>query len=158
MATNTTPMSENESADVREVQTATLRRQNPERGTVIVSIPDAIAAAGLEDGGSFRFNPNSVAEIGMLAALGSEESVDGRSERFARNIREEGRYGETLRLVIPREALAELIDPDSIDWEDPPEVNVWAGDRLLAFEMAEPEERTVEIDRDADGEEDETDG
>ena len=155
MAMKATPMTESESADIREVQTATLRRQNPERGTVIVSIPEAIAAAGLEDGGSFRFNPNSVDEIGMLAALGSEESVDGRSERFARNIRQEGRYGETLRLVIPHEALAELLDPESIDWEDPPEVNVWAGDRLLAFEMAHPEERTVNIDRGA-GSEDET--
>jgi hypothetical protein len=151
MATNATPMTASENANIREVQTATLRRQNPERGTVIVSIPEAIATAGLEDGGSFRFDPSSVEEIGMLAAIGSEESVDGRSERYARNIREEGRYGETLRLVIPHEALAELLDPDSIDWEDPPEVNVWAGDRLLAFELADPEERTVHIDRDATG-------
>ena len=37
---------------------------------------------------------------------------------------------------------------ETIDWEDRPEVNVWAGDRLLAFEMADPEERTVEVDRD----------
>lgn len=64
--------------------------------------------------------------------------------------------GGTLRLVIPREALAELTDPEDIDWEDPPEVNVWAGDRLLAFELAEPEERTVSIDPDAESEE--TDG
>lgn len=114
--------------------------------------------AGLEDGGSFRFDPSSVAEIGMLAAIGSEESVDGRSERYARNIREEGRYGETLRLVVPHEALAELTAPESIDWEDPPEVNVWAGDRLLAFEMAEPEERAVEIDREVGDEEDGDEG
>ena len=151
MATNMAPMTESENANIREVQTATLRRQSPDRGTVIVSIPEAIAAAGLEDGGSFRFDPNSVAEIGMLAALGSEESVDGRSERFARNIRQEGRYGETLRLVIPREALEELLDPEEINWEDPPEVNVWAGDRLLAFELADPEERTVTINREAGG-------
>lgn len=158
MALNTAPMTASENANIREVQTATLRRQNPERGTVIVSIPEAIAAAGLEDGGSFRFDPSSVEEIGMLAAIGSEQSVDGRSERYARNIRQEGRYGETLRLVIPHEALSELLDPESIDWENPPEVNVWAGDRLLAFEMADPEERTVSIDRDAGSEEDETDG
>jgi hypothetical protein len=30
-------------------------------------------------------------------------------------------------------------------------VNVWAGDRLLAFELADPEERTVAIDREAGG-------
>ena len=118
------------------------------RAFFIVSISEAIAAVGFEDGGSFRFDPGSVDEIGMLVAIGSEETVDGRSERYARNIREEGRYGETLRLVIPHEALSELLDPETIDWEDPPEVNVWAGDRLLAFEMADPEERTVEVDRD----------
>ena len=33
---------------------------------------------------------------------------------------------------------------------------VWAGDRLLAFELAEPEERTVAIDREAGGGEDES--
>ena len=32
-------------------------------------------------------------------------------------------------------------------------MNVWAGDRLLAFELAEPEERTVAIDR-SEGSED----
>jgi hypothetical protein len=150
-------MTANEDIDIREVQTVTLRRQRADRGTVIVSIPEAISAAGLEDGGSFRFDPSSVEEIGMLAAIGSEETVDGRSERYARNIREEGRYGETLRLVIPHEALSQLVDPESIDWEDPPEVNVWAAHRLLAFELADPEERTIQFDRDATGE-DETDG
>ena len=63
-----------------------------------------------------------------------------------------GLEGQTLRLVIPRDALSELLDPDSIDWDDPPEVSVWAGDRMLAFELAEPEERTVNITREAGGE------
>lgn len=140
-------MSANESADVREVQTASLRRDKASGNTIIVSATKAIRAAGLEGGGSFRFTPGSVDDIGMLAAIGSEETGDGRSDRLTRNIRHEGQDGGTLRVVIPRDALAELIDPDSIDWEDPPEVNVWAGDRLLAFEMADPEERTVNIDR-----------
>ncbi|WP_202593572.1 hypothetical protein [Halococcus sediminicola] len=100
--------------------------------------------------GSFRFDPSSVKETGMLAAIGSEETVGGRSERYARNIREEGRYGETLRLVIPHEALVEI---GPRHWEDPPEVNMWIGDRLLAFELAEPEERTVNIDRQSGDEE-----
>lgn len=42
------------------------------------------------------------------------------------------------------EALCELLDPETINWEDPPEVNVWTGDRLLNFEMADPKERTVD--------------
>ena len=103
-------------------------------------------AAGLKDGELFRFVPNLVDEIGMLAALGSEETVDGRSERFARNIRHEGAQGGTLRLVIPPDALPELIDIESIDWENPPEVNAWAGDYLLAFDLADREERTLPLE------------
>lgn len=142
-----------EEADVREVETVPLRRAKSDESTVIVSITDATRAAGLADGGSFRFMPGSVAEIGMLAALGSEESVDGRRERFSRNIRSEGSGDYTRRLVVPRDALAELIDPDSIDWDDPPEVTVYAGDRLLAFEIANREERSIHIDRNAEHEE-----
>ena len=139
-----------EEADVREVETVPLRRGKSDENTVIVSITDAIRAAGLADGGSFRFMPGSVTEIGMLAALGSEEQVDGRSERFTRNIRSEGGSGYTRRLVVPRDALAELIDPDSIDWDDPPEVTVYAGDRLLAFELTNREERSIPVERGTD--------
>lgn len=144
-ATNT-----DEEADVREVETVPLRREKSDEQTIVVSITDAIRAAGLEDGGSFRFVPGSVEEIGMLAALGSEEAIDGRSERFTRNIRSEGGDRYTRRLVIPREAVGELIDTDSIDWENPPEVDVWAGDRMLAFELADREERTIRVEGDAD--------
>lgn len=138
---------DSEEADVREVETVPLRREKSDEQSVVVSITDAIRAAGLADGGSFRFVPGSVAEIGMLAALGSEEQVDGRREQFSRNIRSEGGSGYTRRLVVPRDALAELIDPDSISWDDPPEVTVYAGDRLLAFEIANREERSIPVER-----------
>lgn len=141
-------MNGNEDVDIQEVQNVPLRRDKTTQRSVIVSITEAIRAAGLGDGGSFRFQPGSVDEIGLLVALGSEETVDGRSERFARNIRTEGEGFETLRLVIPSEALETLVDPEDIDWDAPPEVTVWVGDRLLAFELANPEERTVPIDRD----------
>lgn len=69
---------------------------------------------------------------------------------------EEDAFGDLLsELGIAPEALKELLDPETIDWEDPPEVNVWAGDRMLAFELAEREERTVEIAHESGGEEDE---
>jgi hypothetical protein len=150
------PMTEDE-IDIQKVQTAPLRRTGAEENTVIVSITEAIRAAGLGDGGSFRFVPGAVEELGMVPALGSEQEADGRSEQLTRTIYREGAGEKTLRLIIPREALTELLDPESIDWEDPPEVNVWAGDRMLAFDLAEPEERTVTIDSDA-GSEEETDG
>ena len=137
--------------DIQKVQTVPLRRIGTDENSVIVSITDAVRAAGLEDGGSFRFMPGAVEELGMLPALGEEQEVDGRSERLTRNIYREGAGESTLRLIIPPSALREIVDPESIDWEDPPEVNVWAGDRLLAFELAEPEERTVAIDREAGG-------
>lgn len=132
--------------DIREVETAKLRRQGTEEHwSVIVSITEAVRQAGLEDGGSFRFDPGAADELGLVPAIGSEKTVDGRREPLTRNIKHEGAGGNTLRLVLPDEVLEALgIDPDEIDWDDPPEVTVWAGDRLLAFERAG--EQTVQLD------------
>jgi hypothetical protein len=135
--------------DIQEAQTAPLRRIRADENSVIVSITDSIHAAGLGDGGSFRFVPGAAEELGMVPAFGSEQEADGRSEQLTRPIYHEGEGGKTLRLIIPPAALRE-IDDTVIDWEDPPEVNVWVGDRMLAFELAESEECTVEIDRDVD--------
>jgi hypothetical protein len=145
----TNPMPEDE-IDIQEAQTAPLRRIGADESSVIISITDAIHAAGLGDGGSFRFVPGAAEELGMVPALGSEQEADGRSEQLTRPIYHEGEGGKTLRLIIPPAVLREIADSDSIDWEDPPEVNVWVGDRMLAFELAESEECTVEIDRDVD--------
>ena len=142
------PMAADE-INIQKVQTAPLRRTGAEENTVIVSITEAIRAAGLDDGGSFRFVPGAIDELGMVPALGSEQEADGRSEQLTRNIYREGAGEKTLRLIIPPAALREIVDPESIDWSNPPEVAVWAGDRMLAFELAEKEEQTVHIDRDA---------
>lgn len=137
---------DNNNESIREVQTAQLRRESASDTSYLVSLTPAIRAAGLEDGGSFRFDPQAVPELGMLPAIGSEVEVDGRGDPLARNIRKQGTGGKTLRLVIPHEGLESLgIDPDTIDDDDPPELNVWAGEQLLAFEL--PEQRQVEIDR-----------
>jgi hypothetical protein len=135
-----------EDVDIREVETAKLRRQgSDEHWSVIVSITESIRQAGLEDGGSFRFDPAAAEEIGLVPAIGSETAADGRREPLTRNIKNEGEGGNTLRLVLPDEVLEALdIDPDEIDWDDPPEVTVWAGDRLLAF--GRPGKQTVGID------------
>lgn len=135
-------MSEDEDVDIRPVQSAQLRQSH---GSVVVSITPAVRVAGLEGGGSFRFDPHTVDELGMLAAIGSEVEVDGRGDPLARNIRQEGTGGKTLVLTIPGEALEALLGDREIDWSNPPELNVWAGEKLLAFDL--PEERTVSIDR-----------
>jgi len=140
-------MQSNESISLRPIQTAPPRRERANENGIIVSLTEAIRAAGLESGGSFRFVPGAVEDLEMLPALGSDESVDGRSHPYRRNIRREGTHQSTLRLVIPQQAFATLLDPDSIDWADPPLLNVWAGDQLLAFEVAD--KRSVDVDRDA---------
>ena len=33
---------------------------------------------------------------------------------------------------------------EEIDWDDPPELSVWAGDRMLAFELAESRSMTID--------------
>jgi hypothetical protein len=137
-----------EDVDIREVQTAKVRRQGTdENWSAIVSITEAIRQAGLEDGGSFRFDPAAIEEIGMVPALGSDETVDGRTQPLTRNIKREGkRESPSLRLVLPDEVLEALgITDDEIGGDDPVEVTVWAGENLLGFERSE--ERTVAIDR-----------
>ncbi|PHQ45150.1 hypothetical protein DJ68_14690 [Halorubrum sp. C3] len=141
-------MTEDNNVPIREVQTATVRREGTdENWSAIVSITKAVRAAGLEDGGSFRFDPSAIDELGMVPALGSPETADGRSEPLTRNVRKEGTGGSTLRLVLPDEVLDALDIPDEdVGGDDPAEVSVWAGDELVAFERSE--ERTVEVDRD----------
>ena len=141
---------------IREVQTATVRERPSQHGdAVVVSLTRAIRAAGLEDGGSFRFDPAAVDELGMLPAIGFEEVLPTARNSLVRKILNEGVGGSTLRLHIPEEALEAIpgFPPvEEIDWDDPPELSVWAGDRMLAFELAES--RSVTIDRNAGDEED----
>lgn len=142
--------------DIQEVQTVPLRRKQTSERTLVVSITPSIRAVGLEDGGSFRFDPHAIDELGMLPALGSEVSVDGRGDPLARNILHEGAGNGTLRLVIPHEAIEALFEHsstpletiDDIDWDDPPNLTVWAGPQLLAFELAE--QRTIAFDPETD--------
>ena len=134
---------------IDEIQTVTVReRRSQHDNSVVVSLTPAIRAAGLEDGGSFRFDPDAVEELGMVPALGSEEIPDRTRNSLVRKILKEGTGGKTLRLHIPERALEAIpgFPPvEEIDWDDPPELAVWAGDRMLAFELAES--RSVTIDR-----------
>lgn len=141
-----------EDVDIREVEIVPIRRQGTEEHwSAMVAITQSIREAGLEDGGSFQFDPDAADELGMVPAFGSEETVDGRRNPLTRNVKHGS--GETaLRLVIPKDVLEALgIDPDEIDWDDPPEVTVWAGDQLLAFERAG--EQILSFDREGVGDE-----
>ena len=140
-------MTEDETVDIREVQTVKLRHS---KRSIVVRITDAIKAAGVEDG-SFRFDPYAVEEIGMVPAIAMEERIDGRTDPLTCSIHHEG-AGNTMSVSLPSDVLEALgIDSDEINWDNPPELNVWAGDQLLAFER--PDERTVQVDRGNDSEE-----
>lgn len=144
-----------EDVPIQQVQRAKLRQHG--NRSVVVAITEAVEVAGRADGGSFRFDPAAYDELGMVPALGSPEEVDGRrsEHELARNVRKEG--AGTLRIVLPEAVLDTLgFEFDEIDWENPPEVSVWAGPDLLAF--GAPEERTVSIDRDLDDQEDDENG
>ena len=146
------PMSDDE-VSIDEIQTVTVRERQSQHGRlIVVSLTPAIKAAGLEAGGSFRFQPGAIDEIEMLPALGFGPDEDISDGPLTRKILAEGTGGQTLRLHIPEEALEAIPgfpEIDAIDWDDPPELTVWAGDRMLAFELAES--RSVTIDRDIDG-------
>jgi hypothetical protein len=137
---------------IDEIQTVTVRKRQSQHGRLIlVSLTPAIRAAGLEAGGFFRFQLGAVDEIGMVPALGFGPDEGISSGPLTRKILAEGTGGQTLRLHIPEEALETIPgfpEIDAIDWDDPPELTVFAGDRMLAFELAES--RSVTIDRDVD--------
>ena len=97
----------------------------------------------------------------MLIAHGQQEEVDGRSQPggLVQRIRREGGEGKTLTVQLPDAGLEALgIDVENIDWNDPPEFAVWAGEGLIALDLNEPESRTVtfvdELDEEEDGDRD----
>jgi len=142
------PMSDDE-VSIDEIQTVTVRERRSQHGnSIVVSLTPAIRAAGLEGGGWFRFQPEAIDEIGMVPAIGFGPDKDVSSGPLTRKILSEG--SGTLRLHIPEEAL-EVIpgfpEIDAIEWDDPPELTVWAGDRMLAFELAESCSVTIDRDR-----------
>lgn len=139
-----------ENVEISEVQTGTLRKLNR---SMIVRATKAIRATGVEEG-AFEFYPESVEELGMLVAMKSDEAIDARSDPLVRTVHREGEGGKTLGISFPREGLQALeIDPDTIDWDDPPEFSIWAGDGVLGFELAAKQHRSVAIGRDRDQDE-----
>jgi hypothetical protein len=143
---------DNESTDIQEIQTIPLRWDN---GSTVLRMTEALEAAGLDAGGSLRFDPSAVDDLGMLPAIGSSSHIDGRRDPLASSIQAKG-SGNTLSVAIPSDGLRALgIDPDGIDWEQPPRLTVWAGEQLIALER--PPQRQISVDqpsdrnRDADG-------
>jgi hypothetical protein len=139
-----------EPTEIREIQIIPLRWDN---GSTVLRMTDALAAAGLDAGGSLRFDPSVVEDDhGLLLAFGSSSHIDGRRYPLASSIQAKS---DTLSVAIPSDGLRALgIDPNGIDWDQPPKLTVWAGEQLIALEQ--PSQRRISVeqpsdrDRDAD--------
>lgn len=146
MADTTDSTDTTETVTIQPVQTATLRQHGSKR-LYQLTVTTAINAAGLADGGSVRFDLDTLDELGLVPAIGSTQESDGRRREAAltRNIITEGQ-GNVYRITIPHAVLAALgIDLETINWDDPPTFTVYAGDRVLALEL--PTEQQIMIER-----------
>ena len=153
--------SEGDETAIRHVQTAPIRADT--NGTYRVTITAAIRAAGLGDGALFRYIPEEVDNLGVVPALGSEGGKGSLRDQRTYTVEGAGETGTALRLSIPEVALDALgIDVEDIpgpgDDGKPPLVDVFAGDRMIAFDASSgislgdvlPDEYATENAPDAD--------
>ena len=159
--TNEQASEDNETA-IRHVQTAPIREDT--NGTYRVTITAAIRAAGLGGGALFRYSPEEVDNLGVVPALGSNGGAGSVRDQRTYTVEGGGETGGALRLTIPETALDALgIDIEAIpgpgtDDEMPPLVDVFAGDRMIAFDASSgislgdvlPDEYATENGPDAD--------
>lgn len=131
-----------EDVPIRHVQTVPLRYDDHTtgEGRFTVGITPAIRAAGLDVDGMFRFIPEEADELGVVPALGSEEGEGHMRDNRTYSVSYTGsKEDKALRLTVPDDALAALgIESDKAKADDnPPLLDVYAGDYLLAFGKSE---------------------
>lgn len=126
---------------IKPVYSATVRKGNYKSRTrsasVRITITDAAYEAGLSDQQLVRFQPASVPETGALVAVAVESGDKGGHGPYTRTVVCRNPPSRSLRVAIPADLLRMIPGiPDEIDWDDAPELRVWAGDRLIAFDCA----------------------
>ena len=125
---------ENENVPIRHIQT--VRVGCDERGRMRLQLTEAIRAAGLGDSDDvmFRYVPEEVDNLGVVPALGMEESVT--SPRDSRTYSVDNAGGRN-RLEISEDVLTALdIDIDAVKAGNGPLLDVFAGDRMIAFDKS----------------------
>jgi hypothetical protein len=125
---------ENENVPIRHIQT--VRIGCDERGRIRLQLTEAIRAAGLGDSDDvmFRYVPEEVDNLGVVPALGMEESVT--SPRDSRTYSVDNAGGRN-RLEISEDVLTALdIDIDAVKAGNGPLLDVFAGDRMIAFDKS----------------------
>jgi hypothetical protein len=145
---------------IRHVQTAPIHKDT--NGTYRVVVTAAVRMAGLGQGALFRYIPEEVDNLGVVPALGSEDGEGSLRDQRTYTVE---KTATALRLTIPRAALDALgidteaiPDPGADHNEQPPLVDVFAGDRMIAFDASSgislgdvlPDEYAAENAPDAD--------
>ncbi|AXR79910.1 hypothetical protein [Natrarchaeobaculum sulfurireducens] len=137
MTQNEAAHDEGEQAEIKRVETVTVRRHYDSNDNWIpeMTITESVRKAGLSPGDSIRYIPGELEELGLVPALGFPKG-DGRVDRFARKITRAGNErGDAYRANIPMHVLEAMgIEEHEIGGDDPVKLTVYAGDRLLAFE------------------------
>lgn len=140
---------ENEGGDenvpIRHVQTARVRYDD-QTGQFKLTLTPAIRAAGLDQNAMFRFIPEEVDNLGLVPALGSKSGTGNLRDERTYSVSPAGAAGEVLRLQIPEDALDALgIDTDAAKEDEAPLLDVFAGDRMIAFDKSNAIAIPVEI-------------
>jgi hypothetical protein len=108
----------------------------PENSRYVITATEAIRAAGLDGDSMFRYVPEEVDNLGVVPALGSEGGEGYVRDSRTYSVRDNGNKYASYRLTIPEAVLEALeIDPDpeAAKNNELPMLDVFAGDRMIAF-------------------------
>lgn len=137
---------EQEALPIRHVQTVEVRERSDSDG-YRATVTEAVRAAGLEEGASFQYQPYEIDELGLIPALGASADENAPKDRHTRIATGDG--GTSIRLTIPSEIVESL--QQHAEREHQPDddefrllVDVFAGDRMIAFAPAESIEIPIE--------------
>jgi predicted flap endonuclease-1-like 5' DNA nuclease len=121
---------------IQYVQTVELL-QEAHSGQYRATVTEAVRAAGLNEGATFQFKPYEIEELGVLPALGASADENAPRDRYTRTATTDGKA--SIRLTLPTEVVEALESQAGRehDSEHPLLLDVFAGERLLAFAPAE---------------------
>ena len=131
---------------IRHVQTVEVSERTDSDG-YRATVTEAVRAAGLEEGASFQFQPYEIEELGLIPALGAAPDEDAPKDRHTRIATGDG--GTSMRLAMPAEVVETLEQHTEREHEPDDDefrllVDVFAGERMIAFAPAEAIEIPIE--------------
>lgn len=124
---------------VRDFEIVGVNPVTQTHGTPIISITDAIEAAGLEDADGLQFelveSGTQQFIVGAGLAPDDDRSWFGPPSDGERKVRWEGGPTPTPRVTLDRDHLEAVLgySLEAVDWEDPPRLSMFAAPGYVAF-------------------------